>query len=62
MVATYIKKTMYNMVCVTGVYSRETINMFFISQEPGPVAAEIKMNNSVSDLDHISRSEQCQHF
>ena len=32
MVATYIKKFMHSMICVTGLYSREMINMFFIGQ------------------------------
>ena len=31
MVATHIKKIMHNMICMTDVYSREIINMFFIN-------------------------------
>ena len=37
MVATYIKKIMHNMVCVTLVYSRGRIKTFFIGQESGLV-------------------------
>ena len=37
MVATYIKKIMHNIICVTGVYSRGIINMFFMCQVTGLV-------------------------
>ena len=37
MVATYVQKIMYNMICVTGVYSREVINIFFVGKVCGPV-------------------------
>ena len=36
-VATYIKEIMQNMICVTGVYSREIIDIFFIGQVSGLV-------------------------
>ena len=32
MVGTYIKKIMHNIICVTGVYSREMSNTFFVGQ------------------------------
>ena len=32
MVDIYIKKIMHNMICVTGVYSREVVNIFFDGQ------------------------------
>ena len=34
---TYIKKIMHNMICTTGVYSRQIINMLFICQVCGLV-------------------------
>ena len=37
MAATYIKKIMHNMICVTDMYSREIIGMFTVSQESGLV-------------------------
>ena len=36
MVATYIKKIMQNMICVS-MYSREMVNMFFVGQVSGLV-------------------------
>ena len=35
MLEAYIKKIIQSVSCVTGVYSREIINMIFISQESG---------------------------
>ena len=32
LVATYIKKITHNMICMSDVYSREIVNMFFIDQ------------------------------
>ena len=32
MVATYNYKTMHTVICVTGMYSREMVNMFFVGQ------------------------------
>ena len=32
MVATYIEKIMHNVVCMTGVNSREITNMFLVGQ------------------------------
>ena len=37
MVATYIKKIMHNMICVTDLCSRETVNMFLVGQVSGLV-------------------------
>ena len=37
MIVTYIKKTKYSMLCVTGVYSRKIINMFFVGHVSGLV-------------------------
>ena len=37
LVAIYIEKVMHSMVCVTDVYSREIIDLIFISQVSGLV-------------------------
>ena len=37
MVAAYIKNIMHNVNCATGVYSRKTIYMFWVSQVSGLV-------------------------
>ena len=37
MVATYIKKLMHTMICDSGVWSREIINMYFVNQMSGLV-------------------------
>ena len=37
MVATYIKKILHSMNCVTDVCSRETVYMFFVGQVSGLV-------------------------
>ena len=80
MAATYIKKIMHNMICVTLVCIQED-NMFFVGQVSGLVknsniaiytdtinVINVKLCMMVllidytpfSDLDHISRSQQCQ--
>ena len=38
----YAKKIVFSMICVTGVYSREIINMFLV----GPVSGLVKNFNS----------------
>ena len=37
MFATYIQKIVQNMICATGVYSREIISMFLVDQVSGLV-------------------------
>ena len=57
MVATYIKKMMHNMNCVTGVCSREIIYMFLVSQVSGLVK---KLDIGIfSDTKSVTSFELC---